>query len=345
MQDREAGPPRVEEKGTPVLAPPRESGGKERELLLGAARDPVGHRADDMKCLANGVGRILAAQGAGGEALLEPIQDGHLHHGLLRRMGVACTRRRIPAATASWLHSRDLSGRSRLRPSDAVGWFPCRPPRPAGARPGRPRRRLVGIDVVRGTVRSAIDSIAQGADAPRIEPRQPLAGGLCRSCHLVRSVEVLLRPICAADMPLEAEFVRHLSDDARYNRFMLAVRELSEARLRYLTDVDQLNHVALLAAVTGEAREVPVGFVRYIVDAAGTGCEFAIAVDDAWHGSGLAAILMHEIMAIARSRGIATMEGFMLASNARMMRFTRRLGFRHEYDPEDPRTVRVVREL
>ena len=203
----------------------------------------------------------------------------------------------------------------------------------------------MGIEVLRRMVRSAIGSIAQGANALGILPRPPLARGSFRSCHLVRGVEVFLRPICAADMPLEAEFLRHLSDDARYNRFMQTVGELSEARLRYLTDVDQRTHVALLAAVVGEAREVPVGFVRYIVDDAGTGCEFAIAVDDAWHGSGLAAILMHEIMAIARTRGIATMEGFLLASNTRMLRFARRLGFQHEYDPQDPRTVRVVREL
>ncbi len=32
------------------------------------------------------------------------------------------------------------------------------------------------------------------------------------------------------------------------------------------------------------------------LDPAGTGCEFAIALDDAWHGSGLAGILMHHLM-------------------------------------------------
>ncbi len=88
-----------------------------------------------------------------------------------------------------------------------------------------------------------------------------------------------------------------------------------------------------------------MGVVRYIVDPAGTGCEFAIAVDDAWHGSGLAGILMHDLMDIARSRGLATMEGIVLATNSRMLRFTRQLGFRQERDPEALDTVRVVRSL
>lgn len=144
---------------------------------------------------------------------------------------------------------------------------------------------------------------------------------------------------------MEADFVRHLSSDTRYKRFMLTLRELSHAKLRYLTEVDQSRHVALVATVEQEGREVEVGVVRYIVDPAGNGCEFAIAVDDAWQGSGLAGILMHALMDIARSRGLATMEGVVLAANARMLKFTRQLGFRVERDPEDRTTVRVVRAL
>ncbi len=144
---------------------------------------------------------------------------------------------------------------------------------------------------------------------------------------------------------MEADFVRHLSGETRYKRFMLTLRELSHAKLRYLTDVDQSQHVALVATVEEDGKEVEVGVVRYIVDPAGTGCEFAIALDDAWQGSGLAGILMHALIDIARSRGLATMEGIVLSTNARMLKFTRQLGFRLEHDPEDRTTVRVVRSL
>jgi acetyltransferase len=88
-----------------------------------------------------------------------------------------------------------------------------------------------------------------------------------------------------------------------------------------------------------------VGVARYVVDPAGTGCEFAIAVDDAWQGCGLAGILMRTLMDIARSRGLATMEGTVLATNNRMLRFTRQLGFGLQRDAEDRETVRVVRAL
>jgi acyl carrier protein len=163
--------------------------------------------------------------------------------------------------------------------------------------------------------------------------------------HEVNGTSVTVRPMRADDMPLEADFVRHLSADTRYQRFMVTVRELPQAKLKYLTDVDQVRHVALAAIADCKGQQALVGVVRYIVDPAGTNCEFAIALDDAWQGSGLAGILMHALMEAARARGLATMEGFVLTTNTRMLKLTRQLGFKQQRDPEDRETVRVVRPL
>jgi acyl carrier protein/GNAT superfamily N-acetyltransferase len=163
--------------------------------------------------------------------------------------------------------------------------------------------------------------------------------------HLVNGTSVTVRPLRPDDMPLEADFVRHLSSETRYERFMVTLRELSQAKLKYLTDVDQVRHVALVASVDREGQEVLVGVVRYIVDPEGKGCEFAAALDDAWQGSGLAGILMHALINIARSRGLATMEGIVLTTNARMLKFTRQLGFSRQRDHDARDTVRVVLAL
>ena len=64
---------------------------------------------------------------------------------------------------------------------------------------------------------------------------------------LVRGTRVTVRPMRAEDMKLGADFVRHLSAEARYNRFMVTVRELPHEKLNYLTHVDQQCHVALVA--------------------------------------------------------------------------------------------------
>jgi acetyltransferase len=183
----------------------------------------------------------------------------------------------------------------------------------------------------------------QGAGPSRIEA----AASAPLPClqHRVNDTPVTVRPMRADDAALETDFVQGLSKESRYKRFMVTVRELSAQKLKYLTDVDQVRHVALVATTGSDGQQLIVGVVRYFLDPAGTGCEFAVAVDDAWQGTGLAGLLMHDLMDVARARGLASMEGTVLATNHRMLKFTRQLGFRQERDPESRDTVRVVRAL
>jgi acyl carrier protein len=81
---------------------------------------------------------------------------------------------------------------------------------------------------------------------------------LPRTQHLVRGTRVTVRPMSAEDMEREADFVRRLSAEARYNRFMVTVSELPQGKLNYLTDVDQQRHVALVATVDHAGQDVPV---------------------------------------------------------------------------------------
>lgn len=198
------------------------------------------------------------------------------------------------------------------------------------------------------TINSIVDYVASrraGHATLSAPAKEPAPAALPCTLHLVNGTPVMVRPIRPDDVPLEADFVRHLSTEARYQRFMVTVRELPEKKLHYFTDVDQVRHVALVAAVERCGQQAIVGVVRYIVDPGGSACEFAIAVDDAWQGSGLAGILMHALIDVAHSRGLATMQGFVLASNTRMLKFTRQLGFSQQRHPEDRDTVCVARPL
>lgn len=168
---------------------------------------------------------------------------------------------------------------------------------------------------------------------------------LPRAFRLADGTTVTLRPIHADDAPLDADFVRRLSAQSRYNRFMATMRELPQAKLKYLTDVDSDHHVALAATMRREGQEVLMGVARYVVDAAGTGCEFAVAVDDASQGSGVAGLLMRTLTDVARTRGLKRMEGSVLATNDRMLKFMRQLGFSLHGDPDDRHIVLVVRTL
>lgn len=201
--------------------------------------------------------------------------------------------------------------------------------------------RLGTIDAIVAYVAKRHADRSHGRRAAKAAP----APDLPLSRHLVNDIPVTVRPMRADDDALEKGFVARLSNESRYERFMVTLRELPQSKLEYLTAVDQVRHVALVATTDRDGHETMIGVARYFVDATGTGCEFAVAVDDAWKGTGLAGLLMHELTGVARSRGLATMEGSVLAINGRMLKFMRQLGFRQERDPDDRRTVRVVRTL
>jgi GNAT superfamily N-acetyltransferase len=199
-----------------------------------------------------------------------------------------------------------------------------------------------------GTIDAIVAYIAERLAAPPAgAPAAPadMPADAPQSHRLADGTALTVRPIRAADAPLEADFFQRLSDDSRYKRFMGVLHELPEGKLKYLTEVDQVHHVALVATVERDGQEAVIGVARYVVDPSGTGCEFAVTVDDAWHHSGVAGILMHALLDRARARGLARMEGIVLAANRPMLKFVRQLGFTVKPDPDDRCTVRAVREL
>ena len=168
---------------------------------------------------------------------------------------------------------------------------------------------------------------------------------LVRTRYLFDGSEVLIRPIRADDKTMEQEFVQHLSADSRYRRFMSTLKELPPGKLKYLTEIDYVKHLALVAIIQQEGHSVEIGVARYCADPSGTSCEFAIAIDDDWQGSGVAGILMLTLIDAARARGMQKMEAFILASNEKMIKFAKQLGFAVHRDPEDPGMVVAERAL
>ncbi len=169
--------------------------------------------------------------------------------------------------------------------------------------------------------------------------------------HLVRQralsdgTRVTIRPIRAEDSAMEQDFVRRLSSDSRYFRFMASLRELSLDKLKAFTQIDYDRHMAFVATIMEQGREVEIGVARYkATDSAGA-CEFAIAVDDAWQGSGVAGLLMIALEDAARARGFKTMQGIVLATNYKMLKFARQLGFKRHSDPGEADTVCIELSL
>ncbi len=156
---------------------------------------------------------------------------------------------------------------------------------------------------------------------------------------------VKIRPISPEDAELEQEFVRRLSPETKYFRFMNTLRELSPAQLVRLTQIDYDREMAFVALTEIEGKEIEVGVARYAMNPDGESCEFAIVVADDWQGKGLARRLMGVIIDTARSRGIRYMNGDFLAENRRMIQFVTTLGFVLSPHPDDPGLKRGVLAL
>jgi RimJ/RimL family protein N-acetyltransferase len=153
---------------------------------------------------------------------------------------------------------------------------------------------------------------------------------------------VTLRAVRAQDKDKLQEAVRALSVQSSYYRFFSPLRELSPQLLERATRPEQENELQLVAVVGEGAQEKIIGGARYAAVAASRDCEFAIAVVDEWHGLGLARQLLEALMRSARARGFERMEGYILATNPRMLGLAKRLGFAEMASPEGP-TVRMVR--
>ena len=202
--------------------------------------------------------------------------------------------------------------------------------------------RLTTIDSITACIEARREA---RASREQVAPSAASTADLPFVCHVIDGARVTVRPIRPNDAELEEKFVEGLSSDSRYERFMVTLRELPSAKLKYLTDVDQVGHVAIVATTDRDGQEEIVGAARYAVLDATTGCEFAVAVNDAWKGSGVAGVLMHALMSLARRRGIKVIEGTVLSTNSAMLKFMRQLGFRREPVEGDAQVVRVVRDL
>ena len=173
----------------------------------------------------------------------------------------------------------------------------------------------------------------------------PYPRRLVKKVQLNDGTDIVIRPIRPEDAEIEAKFVRELSDQSKYFRFMNAMHELSQEMLVRFTQIDYHNEMALIATRQLDGVEDQIGVARYSTNPDKTSCEFALVVSDKLHGKGIAHRLMHNLMEVARDRGLEVIEGQVLSDNKRMLELMSSLGFEISVDPDEPSIKRVVAQL
>lgn len=151
---------------------------------------------------------------------------------------------------------------------------------------------------------------------------------------------IAVRPLTPDDAGAFQSFVRALSPESRYQRFLVGVRELAPGLLRMLTQAPDGRQQGLVA-VQGTTI---IGEVRYALESAGTG-EFALAVANAWQRRGIGSRLLQVLARRARSAGLERLVGEVSAGNGGMLALARKAGFGIRMHPGDARIARIAIDL
>ena len=154
--------------------------------------------------------------------------------------------------------------------------------------------------------------------------------------------EVLIRSIAPGDEAAWVEFVKRLSPATRYKRGGTRLEALTPALAHERVAPDPEREFALVAVAARAASSAIVGVARCRRhdDAS---WEFMLVVADDWQRRGVGRRMMAALDAEMSRRGVAALEGLVLASNRGMLDFVQRLGFRVEPSEAGPMFRRAVK--
>src|SRR5918992_6187481 len=132
---------------------------------------------------------------------------------------------------------------------------------------------------------------------------------------LTDGTEIELRHIRPDDKENLETALARLSPESRHKRFLAPKPRFNAAELRYLTEIDGFDHVAILAVLAGDPDAI-VGVGRFVRlrDLPDT-AEVAIVVGDAFQGQGLGRELGRRIADEARARDVRRFTATLLGDN------------------------------
>jgi len=163
-------------------------------------------------------------------------------------------------------------------------------------------------------------------------------GSYEETVHLTDGQRVHLRLMRPSDKEMLREGFEHLSPDSRYARFMAPKSKLTEREIRYLTEVDGVDHFAM-GAIRRRfvSKDEGVGSARFVrlSDQPDT-AEPAVTVLDEFQGKGLGSIMLQRLIEAAWERDIRWFVTELLAENTASRRTFEALSpevkFRHSGD-------------
>ena len=126
-----------------------------------------------------------------------------------------------------------------------------------------------------------------------------------------------IRPIESSDKHLLQEGITQLTIESRRQRFFYSRKEFTENELVFFTEVDQVNHIALLCGYLEDNNTYsPAGTIRCVKKPGQPDfAELAITIVDRFHHQGLGTEMMNQLSLAAQKQGIRYLYGDFQSSN------------------------------
>jgi len=154
------------------------------------------------------------------------------------------------------------------------------------------------------------------------------------SLLLENGSQVKLRPIRREDVPTWLAFVSRLGAHTKYLRFHHVVKDIGMDDARHYCTVDYNDTFAFVAEILRQSNLDIIAVGRYSRTGKSPVAEFALVVEDAYHGQGIGTWIMESLAKAARDNGITTFEGDILAENHEMMAVLKDHGYEVDVELE-----------
>ncbi len=135
---------------------------------------------------------------------------------------------------------------------------------------------------------------------------------------------VFIRFLKQSDKEYIEKGYKELSYKSQYFRFISPPINLSDKYLKYLTEIDNRNHVAMIAFAIEKHLKRAIGVARYIKQIGNpASAEYAITVADSFQNQGLGTILFNLIIEHAKGNNVNNLTGYILSENYVMLKIVR----------------------
>src|SRR6185312_1651254 len=139
---------------------------------------------------------------------------------------------------------------------------------------------------------------------------------------------LLIRPIRPEDFAQHKRFLARCSAEDLHARFLATFRELPDADIARLTQIDYDREMALMAEDPNEPRGTEtLGVARVSTDPDNVEAEFAVMVRSDLKRHGLGRLLLGKLVSYCRERGTGRLRGEVLSHNTSMLELGAEFGF------------------